>query len=65
MLSAALELEGRYRVNAVSPTIVGDSVDEYADLFPGLNSVSMDTLVAHYIDCVEGAATGRIVRAYG
>ncbi|HEX2285741.1 MAG TPA: short chain dehydrogenase, partial [Mycobacterium sp.] len=65
VLSAALELEGRYRVNVVSPTIVGDSVDEYADLFPGLASVPMDTLVGHYVDCIEGDTTGRIIRAYG
>jgi hypothetical protein len=65
VLSAALELAGRYRVNVVSPTIVGDSVDEYADLFPGLRSVSMDALIGHYIDCIEGDATGQIIRAYG
>jgi NAD(P)-dependent dehydrogenase (short-subunit alcohol dehydrogenase family) len=65
VLSAALELEGRYRVNVVSPTMVADSVDEYADLFPGLSSVPMTTLVGHYIDCIEGDATGQIVRAYG
>jgi NAD(P)-dependent dehydrogenase (short-subunit alcohol dehydrogenase family) len=65
VLSAALELEGRYRVNVVSPTIVGDSVDEYADIFPGLTSVPMDALVGHYVDSIEGDATGRIIRAYG
>jgi NAD(P)-dependent dehydrogenase (short-subunit alcohol dehydrogenase family) len=65
VLSAALELDGRFRVNVVSPTIVGDSVDEYADLFPGLSSVPMTTLVAHYVECVEGDATGQIIRAYG
>jgi NAD(P)-dependent dehydrogenase (short-subunit alcohol dehydrogenase family) len=65
VLSAALELQRRYRVNVVSPTIVGDSVDEYAALFPGLSSVSMDTLVGHYVDCIEGDMTGRIIRAYG
>jgi hypothetical protein len=64
-LSAALELEGRYRVNVVSPTIVGDSVDEYADLFPGLSAVPMATLVQHYVTCIEGDATGQIIRAYG
>jgi NAD(P)-dependent dehydrogenase (short-subunit alcohol dehydrogenase family) len=65
VLSAALELQGSYRVNVVSPTIVGDSVDEYAALFPGLSSVPMDTLVGHYVDCIEGDATGQIIRAYG
>jgi hypothetical protein len=56
---------GRFRGNVVSPTIVGDSVDEYARLFPGLGSVPMATLVAHYVACIEGGDTGRIVRAYG
>jgi NAD(P)-dependent dehydrogenase (short-subunit alcohol dehydrogenase family) len=65
VLSAALELEGRYRVNVVSPTMVADSVDEFADLFPGLSAVPMDTLVKHYVDCIEGDSTGQIIRAYG
>jgi hypothetical protein len=65
VLSAALELEGRYRVNVVSPTMVADSVDEFADLFPGLSVVSMASLVENYIDCIEGDATGQIIRAYG
>lgn len=65
VLSAALELEGRYRVNVVSPTIVGDSVDDYSAMFPGLASVPMVTLVRHYVDCVEGDATAQIIRAYG
>jgi NAD(P)-dependent dehydrogenase (short-subunit alcohol dehydrogenase family) len=63
--SAALELRGRYRVNVVSPTIVEDSADEYSAMFPGLGTVSMGTLVGHYVECVEGGATGQIVRAYG
>jgi NAD(P)-dependent dehydrogenase (short-subunit alcohol dehydrogenase family) len=65
VLSAALELQGRHRVNVVSPTIAEDSVDQYGHLFPGLPSVSMDALVGHYVDCVDGRATGRIIRAYG
>lgn len=65
VLSAALELQGRHRVNAVSPTIVEDSAAEYGHLFPDLQTVSMDTLVDHYVECVEGDATGRIIRAYG
>jgi len=65
VLSAALELQGRYRVNVVSPTMVSDSVDEYAPLFPGLSAVPMDTLVGHYVDCIETEMTGQIIRAYG
>jgi NAD(P)-dependent dehydrogenase (short-subunit alcohol dehydrogenase family) len=65
VLSAALELEGRFRVNVVSPTMVGDSVHDFADLFPGLSVVSMASLVEHYVGCIEGDATGQIIRAYG
>jgi NAD(P)-dependent dehydrogenase (short-subunit alcohol dehydrogenase family) len=65
VLSAALELEGRYRVNVVSPTMVEDSADEFGHLFPGLSAVSMAELVDHYLECVEGTATGQIIRAYG
>ncbi|HET6734086.1 short chain dehydrogenase [Mycobacterium sp.] len=65
VLSAALELKGRYRVNVVSPTMVEDSTEEFGHLFPDLKPVSMDTLVGHYVGCVEGDATGGIIRAYG
>jgi NAD(P)-dependent dehydrogenase (short-subunit alcohol dehydrogenase family) len=65
VLSAALELKGRHRVNAVSPTIVEDSADEFGHLFPGLRVVPMAELVNHYVECVESDASGRIIRAYG
>jgi NAD(P)-dependent dehydrogenase (short-subunit alcohol dehydrogenase family) len=65
VLSAALELQRRYRVNVVSPTIADDSVDDYATLFPGLSSVSMEVLVCHYVNCIEGDSSGQIIRAYG
>ncbi|GAA3839009.1 short chain dehydrogenase [Saccharothrix violaceirubra] len=64
-LSAALELPRGMRINVVSPTMVGDSVDAFAEHFPGMRPVPMDDLVHHYLDCVEGPHTGRIVRAYG
>jgi hypothetical protein len=44
--------------------MVSDSVDEYAELFPELSAVPMVTLVGHYVDCIEGHATGQIIRAY-
>ena len=65
VLSAALELQGRFRVNVVSPTMVDDSADEFGHLFPGLRSVSMAELVDHYVECVQGTETGQIIRAYG
>ncbi|MET7672411.1 short chain dehydrogenase [Micromonospora luteifusca] len=64
-LSAAIELPQGMRINVVSPTIVDDSVDAHGQHFPGLRPVPMDQLVDHYLQCVEGNDTGRIIRAYG
>lgn len=65
VLSAALELGRGMRVNVVSPTMIGDSVDAFSEQFPGMRPVPMNELVDHYLQCVEGDDTGRIIRAYG
>lgn len=41
LLSAALELAGKFRVNVVSPTMVEDSVETFAELFPDLNAMTI------------------------
>ena len=64
-LSAAIELPRSMRINVVSPTMIGDSVDAFAEHFPGMHPVSMDELVDHYLHCVEGNNTGHIIRTYG
>ncbi|MCX4658153.1 short chain dehydrogenase [Streptomyces uncialis] len=64
-LSAAIELPRGMRINVVSPTMVGDSTEAFSPRFPGMRPVPMDELVTHYLDCVEGTDTGRIIRAYG
>ncbi|HLV54229.1 MAG TPA: short chain dehydrogenase [Actinotalea caeni] len=63
--SAALELPRGMRVNVVSPTMVGDSVDSFASTFPGMRPVPMDALVTGYLSVIEGERTGEVVRAYG
>lgn len=65
VLSAALELPRGMRINVVSPTMIGDSVAAFGEQFPGMRPVAMDELVDHYLRCVEGEDTGRIIRAYG
>jgi NAD(P)-dependent dehydrogenase (short-subunit alcohol dehydrogenase family) len=64
VLSAAIELKRGLRINVVSPGMVEDSARAYGHLFPGMNAVPMETLVAAYSRCVEGAGTGEIVRVY-
>ncbi|MBV8931901.1 MAG: short chain dehydrogenase [Kutzneria sp.] len=65
VLSAAIELPRGMRINVVSPTLIGDSVDVFAEQFPGMRPVPMDELIDRYLHCVEGTDTGRIIRAYG
>jgi NAD(P)-dependent dehydrogenase (short-subunit alcohol dehydrogenase family) len=65
VLSAAIELPREMRINVVSPTMVDASMNAFGKHFPGMLPVPMDELVNHYLACVEGDDTGRIIRAYG
>jgi len=59
--AAALDLEGRYRVNVVSPAWVAESrVKAGLDPTPGIWAKD---LAEYYADFVEGAQTGRVVSA--
>ncbi|MGB3434785.1 short chain dehydrogenase [Achromobacter sp.] len=65
VLSAAIELKRGLRINAVSPTLVANSVDDFGHLFPGMQPVAMDALIGAYVSCIEGRGTGEILRMYG
>ena len=59
--AAALDLEGRYRVNVVSPGWVAESrVKAGLDPMPGIWA---EDLAEYYVELVEGDATGRVVSA--
>lgn len=58
--SAAIEMPRGLRINAVSPTVVTESMDKYADFFRGFVSVSAATVALAYGKSVEGAQTGQI-----
>ncbi|ANZ40651.1 hypothetical protein BBK82_36270 [Lentzea guizhouensis] len=60
VLSAAIELPRRMRVNVVSPGMIGHT---FAARFPQLRPIPVDEVVPHYLDCVHHG-TGRIVRVY-
>ena len=58
---AAIDLEGRYRVNVVSPGWVAESrVQIGLDPMPGIWGRD---LAEYYIDLVEGLQTGQVVQA--
>jgi NAD(P)-dependent dehydrogenase (short-subunit alcohol dehydrogenase family) len=63
-IAAALELPRGVRINVVSPTVVEDSADDYENVFPGYQAVSMASVVAAYQRCIENPITGRIIRVY-
>ncbi|GAB2596479.1 short chain dehydrogenase [Streptomyces capparidis] len=60
--AAAIELPGRRRVNAVSPTVFEESLAEYDTLFPGFDAVPVRRAAAAYVRSVEGHDTGQVYR---
>ena len=60
--AAAIELPRGLRINAVSPTILTESVGVYGPFFPGFDTVSAERAARGYQRSVEGAQTGRVYR---
>jgi NAD(P)-dependent dehydrogenase (short-subunit alcohol dehydrogenase family) len=60
--SAALELPHKMRINAISPTVVEESLPHYGPYFRGFTPVSAKTVALAYAKSVEGAQTGQIYR---
>lgn len=61
--SASLELPNQLRLNAVSPALLEDSVEDYADYCPGYESVSGQKVARAYRRSVYGIQSGQIFRA--
>ena len=62
--AAALEMKKRQRLNVVSLGLVEDSVDKYADYFPGHNPIPMAKVANAYLKSVMGMMNGQIIRIY-
>ncbi|RLV61723.1 short chain dehydrogenase [Parashewanella curva] len=60
----ALELTRGIRVNCVSPSVLTESLDTYADYFPGFQSISAKEVAQYYVRAVEGVETGKVFKAY-
>jgi NAD(P)-dependent dehydrogenase (short-subunit alcohol dehydrogenase family) len=58
--SAAIEMPHHVRINAVSPTVVTESLDKYQNFFRGFESVSANRVALAYSKSVEGAQTGQV-----
>lgn len=58
--AAAVELPRGQRINAVSPTVLTESLEGYGPFFPGFESVPAARVALAYQRSVEGAQTGRV-----
>jgi len=61
--SAAIELASGIRINAVSPTIVTESMPVYGDYFRGFEPVDAARVALSYCKSIEGLQTGQIYRS--
>ncbi len=61
--AAAIELENRIRINAVSPTVIENS-PHYFPFFPGDIPVTMQQLECGFRKAVFGANTGQVIKPY-
>lgn len=60
--AAALELPAGQRINAVSPSILAESMDSYGPYFRGYDPVPARRVALAYSKSVEGAQTGKVYR---
>lgn len=57
---AAIEMPRGFRINAVSPTVVAESMGKYADFFRGFVPVEAAIVAQAYVKSVEGAQSGQV-----
>ena len=62
--AAAIELPRGLRINAVSPTVLEESMDSYGPFFIGFEPVAGKRAALSYARSVDGAQTGQVYRAW-
>lgn len=62
--AAACELPRGLRINAVSPTVLSEAWDAYADFFPGFEPVSAARAALAFQRSVEGVQTGQVYKVW-
>ena len=62
--AAACELSRGLRINAVSPTVLREAWDAYADFFPGFEPVSAARAALAFQRSVEGVQTGQVYKVW-
>jgi NAD(P)-dependent dehydrogenase (short-subunit alcohol dehydrogenase family) len=62
--AAAIELPRGLRINAVSPTILQESMEAYGHYFPGYEAVPAHRVALAYARSIGGAQTGQVYKAW-
>ncbi|MBA2652318.1 MAG: short chain dehydrogenase [Tatlockia sp.] len=62
VVSAAIEMPNKQRINCISPSVVTEAMDSYGQYFRGFKSVSASEVALAYCKSVEGLQTGKIYR---
>lgn len=58
--AAAIEIAPR-RINAVSPSVFAESLEDFGDFFPGFPPAAVADVARAFRKSIEGAATGQII----
>ncbi|NHZ43106.1 short chain dehydrogenase [Massilia aquatica] len=61
---AAIELPRGLRINAISPTVLEESLDAYGPYFYGFEAAPASRVALAYSRSVEGAQTGQVYRVW-
>jgi NAD(P)-dependent dehydrogenase (short-subunit alcohol dehydrogenase family) len=59
---AAVELTRGLRINAVSPSVLEESMSSFGPFFPGIEPVPGSRVALGYVRSIEGVQTGRVYR---
>lgn len=62
VIASAIEMPRALRINAVSPGVISESMQNYAPFFRGFEPVPAARAALAYAKSVEGAQTGRVYR---
>lgn len=65
VVSAAIELSRGLRINAVSPTVLTESLESYAPIFRGFEPVAATKVARAFSKSVEGKQTGQVYSVAG
>lgn len=65
VISAAIELTRGLRINAVSPTVLTESLGNYGPFFRGFESVAAAKVARAFSKSVEGKQTGQVYSVAG